>query len=68
MPVERWLMAASHCATPEETQALRQETRRAMLQFSARNVYVDRPALAILALIDGEARFPSVSCAKAKAP
>ena len=68
MPVERWLMAASRCATPEETQALRQATRQALLGFTVKNVYVDRPALAILALLDGEARFPSVPAVNPSAP
>ena len=60
MPVERWLMAASRCALPEERHELRQTARAAMLQFTAKEVYVDRPALAILALVDGKARFPDL--------
>lgn len=60
MPVERWLMAATRCAGAEETGKLREATREAMLHFTAESVYVDRPALAILALIDGRARFPDV--------
>ena len=57
MPVERWLMAASRCASPQERQELRQATLAAMLQFTAKTVYVDRPALAILAIVDHKVRF-----------
>jgi hypothetical protein len=64
MPVERWLMAATRCATAEETKELRRATLTAMLRFTTDNVYVDRPALAILAIIDGKARFPDISRAR----
>ncbi|MCY3020697.1 MAG: hypothetical protein NTW87_16895 [Planctomycetota bacterium] len=66
VPVERWLMAATRCAGAEETGKLREATRQAMLHFTAEGVYVDRPALAILALIDGRARFPDVPAASSK--
>jgi hypothetical protein len=59
-PVERWLMAANRCASPPQRQQLRQATLAAMLQFTAATVYVERPALAILALIDRQARFPDL--------
>lgn len=62
IPVERWLLASSRCATPEEQRDLRQATREAMLRFTKNKVYVGRPSLAILALIDGRARFPDVPC------
>ena len=57
MPVERWLMAANRCGSPQEQRELRVAARREMLQFTAKTVYVDRPALAILAILDGNARF-----------
>ena len=60
MPVERWLMAAAGGADPQEREELRRATREALLGFTAEGVYVDRPALAILALIDGPARFTGV--------
>ena len=60
VPVERWLMAATRCAGPKEIDALRQATRKAMLEFTVNAVYVERPALAILALLDGKARLPDV--------
>jgi hypothetical protein len=63
LPVERWLMAASRCASPQEQQELVQATPTAMLSFTTREVYVDRPALAILALRGGTARFPDLPVA-----
>jgi hypothetical protein len=60
MPVERWLMAANGCASPPQRRQLRQATLAAMLHFTAATVYVERPALAILALIDRQARFPDL--------
>ncbi len=50
-------MAAIRCASPQE---LRQATRAAMLQFTAKTIDVERPALAILAIIDHKARFPDM--------
>ncbi|MDD4873321.1 MAG: hypothetical protein PHR77_22420 [Kiritimatiellae bacterium] len=64
IPVERWLMAAMNYAGNEEIEQLRQATRDTMLGFSVTNIYVHRPALAILALIDGRARFPEISTNK----
>jgi hypothetical protein len=60
MPVERWLMAASRCTSPQERQELRQTTLAVMRRFTAKSVYADRPALAILAVIDHNARFPDL--------
>lgn len=60
MPVERWLIAATRCATAAEQEDLRKLTSQSMLGFTAENVYVDRPALAIIALINGKARFPDI--------
>ena len=57
MPVERWLIAATRCGEAAEREHFRRATREAMLRFTANNVYVNRPAVAILAIIDGEARF-----------
>jgi hypothetical protein len=60
MPVERWLIAAARCGNPEEKAQLRRATREAMLQFTVDNSYVHRPAIAVLALLDGNARFLDV--------
>ncbi|HEY3321220.1 MAG TPA: hypothetical protein VGP72_12190 [Planctomycetota bacterium] len=57
MPIERWLIAANRCASRAEMGELREATREAMLHFTGDSVYVERPALAIIALIDGKARF-----------
>jgi len=59
-PIERWLIAATRCASPDEKARLRQSTREAALRFTPGRIYVHRPAVAILALIDGEARFADV--------
>ncbi len=53
-------MAATRCADPPEIDEFRTATRAALLEFSRANVYVDRPALAVLALIDGASRFHDV--------
>ena len=60
LPVERWLIAATRCGNPEEKTLLRRATREAMHQFTIDNCYVHRPAIAVLALIDGRARFLDV--------
>ena len=60
MPVERWLIAATRCGDAAERERLRLATREAMLRFAAGDVYVDRPAIAVLAIIDGTARFRDV--------
>jgi hypothetical protein len=60
MPEEHWLIAAIRCASADELQELRQATRAAMLRFTPQSVYVDRPSMAILAMIDGKARFPAL--------
>jgi len=61
MPTERWLMAAMRCAESDEREDLRRAMRQVMLRFTLENVYVDRPALAILALSDESARFPDIT-------
>ena len=43
-----------------ELACLRVLLRKSALNFSHKNVYVERPAMAILALIDGKARFAVV--------
>lgn len=58
VPVERWLMAARRVAPAVEVRDLEGRTRGELLGFTPTSVYVDRPALAILALIDGAARLP----------
>ena len=60
MPVERWLIAATRYGDASEKERLRRATREAMLRFTAGDVYVDRPAIAVLAIIDGTARFRDV--------
>jgi hypothetical protein len=58
-----FLMAAIRCASPRERQEFRQATLAAMREFTVKTVYVERPALAILALLDGKARFPDLPVA-----
>jgi hypothetical protein len=60
IPVERWLIAATRHAGAKEKEVLRLATRKSALNFSRKNVYVERPAMAVLALIDGKARFAEV--------
>jgi hypothetical protein len=60
IPVERWLIAATRHVDAKEKEVLRLATRKSALNFSRKNVYVERPAMAILALIDGKARFAEV--------
>ena len=60
MPVERWLIAAARCGNPEEKAQFRRATRQAVHEFTVDNSYVHRPAIAVLALIDGRARFLDV--------
>ena len=60
IPAERWLIAATRQAEAKEKEVLRLATRKSALNFSHKNVYVERPAMAILALIDGKARFAEV--------
>ena len=58
IPVERWLIAAKRNAGPAEVEKLRKATLETALRFSRRNVYVDRPAWTVLALLDGKVHFP----------
>ncbi len=64
IPADRWLIAARRYDDPKGIVDLRAATRSAALQFSSENVYVERPAMAIIALTDGEARFPDVPTVK----
>jgi len=60
VPIERWLIAAIRHAGPKELNDLRRATRKAALGFSTKDVYVERPAMAVIALLDGKARFADV--------
>ena len=60
IPVERWLIAAIRNAEPGELKSFRETTRKVALSFTSQDVYVERPAMTVLALLNGEARFPDV--------
>lgn len=64
IPADRWSIAARRYDDPKGIADLRAATRGTALQFSSENVYVERPAMAIIALTDGEARFPDVPTVK----
>ena len=61
-------MAAIRLASPRNSRNFGRPRRRAMLQFTAKTVYVDRPALAILAIVDHKARFPDLTGQPLKNP
>jgi hypothetical protein len=63
MPAERWLLAATACPEAQGVEQFRRSTREQLLRFTATNVYVERPAFAILALLDRYAHFPPVEIA-----
>ena len=63
MPVERWLIAASGMGDGGQEEKLRKATLEAALLFTSKNVYVQQPAITVIALIDGNARFPAVPLA-----
>ncbi len=60
--VERWLITAKGLSDilPEEKEKLRKATVETALAFSGKNIYIERPAMAVIALIDGKSRFPDV--------
>jgi hypothetical protein len=58
-PVERWLNAAEKAADRDEVVNWRKSVVDAVTKFDSAT-YVHRPALAILALVDGPARLPEV--------
>lgn len=60
IPAERWLIAARRHAGPQETETLREAARSAAMRFSVTEVYVERPAMAIIALLYDHAPFPEV--------
>lgn len=60
IPVERWLIAAKRNAGSKELDQFRRTTMTAALRFSGKDVYVGRPAMTVIALLDGTARFPDV--------
>ncbi len=60
LPAERWLLAAERCGTEADIQKFRKLTQDALLGFTTQNIEIHRPAIAILALIDGSSRFPDV--------
>lgn len=66
MPVERWLIAANGMGDDgkEEKEKLRKATVEAALLFTSKNVYVQQPAMTVIALIDGKSRFPEVPLAR----
>lgn len=66
VPIERWLIAAIRHAGPKELEDLRRATRKAALRFSTKEVYVERPAMAVIALLDGKARFADVPAFRKK--
>ena len=68
VPVERWLLAASRHGDAASIAAYRAATRRALDAFTTDNVYVHRPALCILALIDGSVRFPDIPLVPSSRP
>ena len=66
-PVERWYIGALHGASPTKVAELRQETivqasAFAYDQFQPDNdVYIYRPAIAVLALLEGSSWLPSIN-------
>jgi len=60
VPIERWLIAAEENAEEEVLGEIRRATRNAALRFAAEDVYLERPAMAVIALLGVEARFPCV--------
>ncbi len=60
MPAERWLLAAIRCGDGQSIERFREETRKVLRGFTAENVQIHRPAIAILALVDGDVRFPDL--------
>ncbi|WP_437222486.1 hypothetical protein SH661x_002801 [Planctomicrobium sp. SH661] len=57
-PIERWLIAA-RTAAPESIVEFEAETAREALTFD-RKTHLDRMAICVLALIDGQARYPTI--------
>ena len=68
MPAERWLLAATRCGDEKSISRFQAETRSALRGFTAENIQIHRPAIAILALVDGPVRFPDVPLQKAFQP
>ncbi|MBU4459769.1 MAG: hypothetical protein KJ579_04310 [Verrucomicrobia bacterium] len=66
MPVERWLIAAKRNAGSKELDELRKATISAALRFSGKDVYVGRPAMTVIALLDGDARFADIPASGGK--
>ncbi len=60
LPVERWLLAAQRCADDASIEKYEAATREALIGFTVQNVQIHRPAIAVLALINGPARFPDM--------
>lgn len=60
IPPERWLIAARRHAGPQEADDLRKAVRDAALRFSVADVYVGRPAMAVIALLYDHAPLPDV--------
>lgn len=58
IPVERWLVAASVAGTPAEVAHWRNSTIKEAAAFKAASVYIQRPAVAILAILEGAAWQP----------
>ncbi|MBX3117565.1 MAG: hypothetical protein KF784_00750 [Fimbriimonadaceae bacterium] len=52
-PAERWFMAASRSGSQETVEDYRQQTISEALTFNADNVYLHRPAVTALALLEG---------------
>ena len=60
IPIERWLIAARCNAEPKKVENFRRATRKTALHFSTKNVYIERPAMVVIALLDGKARLADV--------
>ena len=60
-PVERWYMAAMHAASADEMKDWRQRTIEEAIAFNHAKDYVNRPAVAALAILEGSSWLPSIA-------
>ncbi len=59
-PIERWYMAAVHAGTPDEARQWRERLVVETSTFRLTNVYIHRPAISALALLEGTDWLPGI--------
>ena len=59
-PVERWFIAAINVAEAAEVEKWHQRTVAEAMKFTPDNVYIHRPAVVVLSLLEGRSWMPDV--------